>query len=93
MTASEVYAFQGKLRGKLIGTVGLFVSISGFTEDAPSVLVYGKEIDVLLADRSDIQVALDAGRTFTEMVRIKLRAAARLGSVYYTYQRWLDANP
>jgi len=93
VTASEVYAFQGKLRGKLLGTLGLFVSISGFADDAPSALVFGKEIDVLLADRSDIQIALDATRTFNEMVRVKMRAAAQRGDVYYTYQRWLDANP
>ncbi|HEX4420243.1 MAG TPA: hypothetical protein VH165_20145 [Kofleriaceae bacterium] len=45
-------AFQGKLRGKLLGTLGLFVSVNGFAVDAPSALVFGKEIDVILADRS-----------------------------------------
>lgn len=93
ITASEVYAFQGKLRGKLLGTLGLFVSISGFAEEVPQVLAFGKEIDVLLADRIDIELALDEARTFNEMVRVKIRAAARTGDVYYTYQRWLDANP
>jgi Restriction endonuclease len=93
VTASDVFAFQGKLRGKLLGTLGLFVSISGFAEDAPSALVFGKEIDVLLADRSDIQIALESTRTFQEMVRVKMREAARTGKVYYTYQRWLDMNP
>ena len=92
-TASEVYAFQGKLRGKLLGTLGLFVSMSDFTHDAPSALVFGKEIDVLLANRNDIQIALDPARTFHEMVRVKMRAAAQRGDVYYTYQRWLDVNP
>lgn len=91
-TASEVFAFQGKLRGKLLGTLGLFVSISDFADDAPLALAFGKEIDVLLADRSDIQLAFDPAHTFREMVRVKMRAAARTGSVYYTYQRWLDAN-
>ena len=93
VTASEVFAFQGKLRGKLLGTLGLFVSISGFAPDAKSALVYGKEIDVLLVDCSDVQLALDPARSFNEMMRAKIRAAARTGDVYYTYQRWLDANP
>jgi hypothetical protein len=93
VTASEVFAFQGKLRGKLLGTLGLFVSISGFAGDAPSALVFGKEIDVLLVDRSDIELALAPARTFNAMVRVKMRAAAQRGDVYYTYQRWLDANP
>ncbi len=82
VTASEVFAFQGKLRGKLLGTLGLFVSISGFADDAPSALVFGKELDVLLADGSDIQLALDAACTFHEMVRVKMREAARTGKVY-----------
>jgi Restriction endonuclease len=93
VTASEVFAFQGKLRGKLLGTLGLFVSVNGFADDAPSALVFGKEIDVVLADRSDIELALAPARTFEEMVRVKMRAAARTGAVYYTYQRWLDAAP
>lgn len=93
VTASEVFAFQGKLRGKLLGTLGLFVSIGGFAADARAALVFGKEIDVLLADRSDIELALDPARTFREMVRVKMRAAAQTGEVYYAYQRWLDANP
>ncbi len=92
VTASEVYAFQGKLRGKLLGTLGLFVSISGFADEVPQVLAFGKEIDVLLADRIDIELALDATRAFGEMMRVKIRAAARTGDVY-RYQRWLDANP
>lgn len=93
ISASDVFAFQGKLRGKLLGTVGLFVSIGKFAADAPSALVYGKEIDVLLADRDDIELALQPARTFQEMVRVKMRAAAQRGEAYYTYQRWLDANP
>jgi hypothetical protein len=43
IAASDVFAFQGKLRGKLLGTLGLFVSIGKFAVDAPSALVYGKE--------------------------------------------------
>jgi len=93
ISASEVFAFQGELRGKLLGTLGLFVSIGKFAADAPSALVYGKEIDVLLADRDDVELALQPARTFREMVRVKMRAAAQKGEVYYSYQRWLDANP
>jgi hypothetical protein len=55
--------------------------------------VFGKEIDVLLADHRDIELALHPARTFHEMVRVKMRAAAQTGEAYYAYQRWLDANP
>ena len=30
MTASDIYEFKGKVDGKLVGTIGIFVSISGF---------------------------------------------------------------
>src|SRR5262245_6333945 len=93
IAASDVFAFQGKLRGKLLGTLGFFVSAGKFADEAPLALVYGKEIDVILADRGDIELALQTGRSFEEMVRVKMRAAAQRGEVYYTYQRWLDANP
>jgi hypothetical protein len=91
--ASEIYAFQGKLQGKLLGTLGLFVSISDFTPDTAEALMRGKRIDVLLADRSDIKFALEDGRSFGEMMRVKIQAAAQRGSVYFTYPRWLDATP
>jgi hypothetical protein len=91
--ASDVYAFQGKLRGKLLGTLGLFVSISHFAKETEWALGYGKEINVLLADGRDIEIAFDPARSLTEMVRVKMRAATQRGDVYYAYQRWLDANP
>lgn len=93
IAASEVFAFQGKLRGKLLGTLGLFVSAGRFAEETPSALVRGKPIDVLLADRDDIELALQTGRSFEEMVRVKMRAAGQKGDVYYPYKRWLDDNP
>lgn len=92
MPASDVFAFQGKLRGKLVGTLGLFASMSGFSEETPGALVSGKELNVLLADASDVLLALSAPHSFHEMVRVKMRAAAKRGDVYYEYKRWLDAR-
>jgi hypothetical protein len=92
IAASNVFAFQGKLHGKLLGTLGLFVSIGEFGRKVRSALMTGKGIDVLLVNRRDIELALDPAHTFQEMVRVKMRAAAQTGEVYYRYQRWLDAN-
>lgn len=90
IAASEVFSFQGKLRGKLIGTLGLFVSAGTFAAGTSSALVRGKDIDVLLVDRDDIELALEIGRSFAEMVRAKLRVAAQKGDVYFRYRRWLE---
>lgn len=90
IAASKVFAFQGKLRGKLLGTLGFFVSAGTFAARTSSALVRGKDIDVLLADRDDIELALQTRRSFAEMVRAKMRVAAQKGDVYFRYRRWLD---
>jgi hypothetical protein len=86
--ASDVFGFQGKLRGKLSGTLGVIVSAAGFSTDAPTAIVYGKEIDVMLADLEDVELSLT--HTLAKVMRVKLREAARTGKVYYRYQEWLD---
>ena len=80
--ASSLYAFKGKVDGKLIGTVGIFIAINGFSTEAHDALRYGKELNVLLFDGDDLRTALHWG--FAEALRVKLRAAAELGTAFYS---------
>lgn len=89
-SASDVFAFQGKLRGKLAGTLGVFVSVGGFAADAARAVAWGKEINVLFFNKEDIELALAPQYQLAEITRIKLRHAAQRGDVYYTYKRHLD---
>lgn len=82
--ASDLYAFQGKVQGKLAGTVGLFISMSGFSENAADALLRGKELSVLLVTDDDLTVAFSHG-SFSAMVRHKLRAAAEEGVALAPY--------
>ena len=34
MSASNMYEFRGKVDGKLTGTIGVFISISGYSKDS-----------------------------------------------------------
>ena len=79
--ASSIYAFKGKVDGKLSGTIGIFVSMSGYSEEAVDALTAGKGLNVLLFDRSDIEGCVDYG--FTRVLRAKLRAAAEEGVVLF----------
>ncbi|HYO74303.1 MAG TPA: hypothetical protein VEU33_50340 [Archangium sp.] len=88
--ASDIFAFQGKLRGKLAGTLGIFVSTGGFAPDAASAVVWGKEINVIFFDKEDIELALEPKHHLTEITRLKLRRAAQRGEVYYSYRKHLD---
>jgi hypothetical protein len=53
--ASTLYQFMGKVNGKLVGTIGLFVSMSGFSPDAVDALVAGKELNLILMDGDDVR--------------------------------------
>ncbi len=77
--ASQLYSFKGKVDGKLVGTIGIFLSINGFSKDAVEALHRGKELSIILATGDDFRTALGPGRGFAEMVRAKLRAAAEDG--------------
>ena len=88
--ASKIYAFRAKVEGKLIGTIGIFVAVNGFSKDAPKALRYGKEANVLLFDGQDIAFALADDHSFSQVLKAKLRYAAQYGVVDYSYERYLE---
>jgi hypothetical protein len=81
LPASSIYAFKGKVDGKLLGTIGLFISISGYSKDAVDALTLGKTLNVILFDKEDIEFCIQ--NSFRSGLRIKLRKAAEYGVVYY----------
>jgi hypothetical protein len=93
LPASSIYAFKGKVDGKLAGTLGLMISMNGFSEEAVNALALGKEINVLLADRADLEAAVSAGGSFTGMLAAKIRAAVDSGAVYVAYEPREGALP
>lgn len=79
--ASDIYAFKGKLDGKLLGTIGVFLTRS-FAPDAPEALRLGKALNVILFDEIDVGEALQS--SISSVLRIKLRRAVSHGQVYYS---------
>jgi hypothetical protein len=79
VAASEIYEFKGKVDGKLTGTIGFFLSMSGYSPEAVDALRAGKVVNVLLFDKNDL--AAGAESQFTPIFRFKLRAAAEGGEV------------
>jgi Restriction endonuclease len=86
LPASALYTLYGKVNGKLSGTLGVFISLSGYSDGAPDALALGKQISVILFDQSDFEVALGENKGFTEVLLVKLRAAAEEGLVYFPYK-------
>lgn len=83
LPASSIYAFKGKVDGKLVGTIGIFISMSGFSEDAVDALSLGKTLNVILFDKDDIEASLESKDSFKKVLLTKLRKAAERGLVYF----------
>lgn len=80
--ASSIFQFRGKVDGKLVGSVGLFISMAGFSADAVDALVAGKELNVILADGDDIRSIANGYVSARDAIRQKLRAAGDAGTPF-----------
>ncbi|GAB3666788.1 restriction endonuclease [Ramlibacter alkalitolerans] len=83
LPASTLYQFKGKVDGKLSGTVGIFISMSGYAKDAVDALMLGKNLNVILVDRRDMDAAILRARGFKEVLKLKLRKASEEGAIYF----------
>ena len=86
LPASTIYQFKCKVDGKLVGTLGVFISVSGFSTDAVEALIAGKTMNVVLFDRRDVEAAIDRPNGFRTVLLAKLRMAAEEGTVYWPFR-------
>jgi len=87
--ASDLYAFKGKVDGKLIGTIGVFFSMSDYSTEAVDALLKGKELNVILFGYNDL-ISIEKRRiTMREALKIKLRSAATYGLPFYSIESHL----
>jgi hypothetical protein len=91
--ASSIYQFKGKVDGKLTGTLGLFISMSGFSPDAVDALVAGKELNLILADGDDIRTLANTRLTILEALRRKLREAGEYGNPSFPLSSIMQDSP
>ncbi|MFJ2196357.1 restriction endonuclease [Streptomyces violaceusniger] len=84
VSESQILAFRGTVEGKLEGTLGVFVSMSGYSPDAVMALQKGKSLNVLLFDRSDVEDSID--HDFVEVLSHKLREASERGDIHAHYR-------
>ncbi|WP_339783462.1 hypothetical protein NSQ38_18940 [Paenibacillus sp. FSL R7-0313] len=83
LPASTLYQFKGKVEGKLTGTIGIFISMSGYAEDAVDALVLGKALNIILFDKRDLDAAISRNIGFSNILKLKLRKAAEEGLIYF----------
>lgn len=83
LPASDLYAFKGKVDGKLTGTIGVFFSMSNFSSEAIDALKFGKELNLILFDREDLILVDNGTVSFPDAMKAKLRYASEEGQPFY----------
>lgn len=83
MPASSIYQFKGKVDGKLIGTIGIYISVSGFSSEAVDALTFGKSINIILFDKSDLETAISEENGFQKVLYQKIRKATEEGQAFF----------
>lgn len=82
VNAGDLYKFGGKISGKLKNTLGLFISLEGYssecTETGSSVVK-----SMILMDGQDLMMVFDGRIRLNEMIFIKRRHASDTGEIYY----------
>jgi hypothetical protein len=86
ISASSVYSFKCKVDGKFSGTCGIFISMSGYSEECVPALVHGKDLNILLFDEKDVK-AIVQGEMFTTVLTEKLAVAGRTGEIYVPWPK------
>ncbi len=82
VNAGDLYKFGGKISGKLKNTLGLFISLDGFSSECTDT---GSNIvkSMILMDGQDLMMVLDGRIRLNEMLFIKRRHASDTGEIYY----------
>ena len=80
-SAEELDSLAGKLARKLDNTLGLFLSINGFSEDAVKTHSSGRRLMILM-DGSDLMAVLEGRIDLIQLLLRKRREASQTGNIY-----------
>lgn len=79
---AELYAFKGKIDGKASWSRGLFISYSGFTENALDAFSRLGPTNIICMDAQDLYFILDGKISLIEVIKQKARKAAETGKIF-----------
>ncbi|HEX9945262.1 MAG TPA: hypothetical protein VGG03_24900 [Thermoanaerobaculia bacterium] len=81
VAAEDLDGFAGKLGRKLENTLGLFLSVNGFSEDGVKAHSSGRRLMILM-DGSDLMAVLEGRVDLIQLLLRKRRHAAQTGNIY-----------
>jgi restriction endonuclease Mrr len=81
LSEAPLLVFRGKVEGKSHFTRGVFISLSGISEDARAAITRGKQPNFFIVDGHDVSLVLEGRLDLVELLRAKLRHLADRGEV------------
>lgn len=78
---SDLLVFRGKVDGKATWSRGIFISISGFTDDGLAAFLRGRPTNIIAINGQDIYFILEGKIRLDDAIRLKARRAAETGEV------------
>jgi hypothetical protein len=81
VAAAELDSLSGKLSRKLDNTIGLFLSINGFSDDGVKTHSAGRRMMILM-DGSDLMAVLEGRIDLIQLLLRKRREASQTGNIY-----------
>lgn len=78
---ADLAHFQGKVQNRLEGTLGFFVSMSGFTPNAVDLLLQTGRKNIILVDGIQTAYLFQSGVDIREVLLKSIRAAERTGEI------------
>ncbi len=82
VNAGDLYKFGGKISGKLKNTLGLFISLEGFSSECTETNSTVTK-SMILMDGQDLMQVLEGRIKLHDLIYIKRRHASQTGEIYY----------
>lgn len=86
VNAADLDAFSGKVRRKLENTLGVFLSINGFSQNGVAAHSAGGAV-VILMDGADLMAVFEERIDFISLLLRKKRHASQTGNIYLPFHQ------
>jgi restriction endonuclease Mrr len=88
---ADLAVFSEKVKSKLENTLGVFLSINGFSKDGVSAHQAGGA-SIILMDGGDLMAVFEERIDFTSLLLRKKRHAAQTGNINFSYYQMLSSG-
>lgn len=88
---AELAVFKDKVKTKLENTLGLFLSINGFSEDG-LIAFQAQDKVVILMDGSDLMAILEDRISFPKLINRKKQIASREGKIFVPFYQMIKST-